>query len=125
MRNENGVFRARFNDRALRSIDTHKLRAEIAALHTPGNPPAIILSLRNLDSLASGSLGALAQLTADLEQIGGVLVLYAIPREIAKVIKKTKLDRIINTARDRSAARKKAAGLRERQAADSKRHYAA
>jgi len=114
IRGEDGVYRARFNDRALRSIDTAKLRAEIAALNRPGDPPAVAISLRNLDSLASGSIGALAQLSADLQRVGGVLVLYAVPREITKVLRKTKLDRLIHTARDRASAKKKAQTLRSK-----------
>lgn len=111
---EDGVHRARLLSGNLRSLDTKQLRAEIVGLHTPGNPPAVMFSMRGMDSLASGCLGSFAQLSADLERVGGVLVLYNIPKDIAKVLKKTKLDRIIQTAKARPQARKRVlAGLKK------------
>ncbi len=114
-----GIYRARLNDAALRSIDAGRLRAEIAALDRPGQPPLIVLSMRNTESLASGCLGALARLSTDLERVGGALVVYAVSGEIARVLRKTRLDRTIHTARDRERARKKALSLRRQHAGDS------
>ena len=111
---EDGVHRARLLSGNLRSLDTKQLRAEIVGLHTPGNPPVVMFSMRGMDSLASGCLGSFAQLSADLERVGGVLVLYNLPKEIAKVLKKTKLDRIIQTAKSRPQARKKALNTRKK-----------
>ena len=118
MREEDGVLRARLNDRSLRSLDTTKLRAELAGLCRSRSSRVIVLSMRNTETLASSVLGALAQLSADLERAGGVLVLYKVPREVGRVLKKTKLDRLIHTARDREAARKKALNLAKKQGID-------
>lgn len=107
-REEDGVLRARLNDRSLRTLDTGKLRAELVGLCLNRNPRVIILSMRNTETLASSVLGALTQLSTDLERIGGVLVLYKVPKEVCKVLKKTRLDRLIHTARDHDSARKKA-----------------
>lgn len=120
-----GAFLARINDAALRAIDTHKLRAELAALNRPGKPPVVVLSMRNMDSLASGCLGVLAQLSTDLEHAGGVLVLYAVPREVSRILRKTRLDRVIHTARDRKAATKKAFSLRRKHGGEATRLGAA
>ncbi len=98
----------------LRSLDTSKLRAEIAALHTPGNPPAVVFSMRSMDSLSSGSLGSLAQLSTDLEQVGGAMVLYNLPKDVSKVLKKTKLDRVLMSAKTRSQAKKRALGVKRK-----------
>ena len=75
IRKDEQVFRARLASGSLRSLDTQKLRAEIAGLHAPGNPPAIMMSMRGMDSLASGCLSAFAELSIDIERIGGSLVL--------------------------------------------------
>ncbi len=115
VKEEDGVIRARLNDRSLRSLDTNKLRAELAGLCRTGRSRVIVLSMRNTETLASSVLGALTQLSADLERAGGVLVLYKVPKEVSRVLKKTKLDRLIHTARDRDAARKKALGLAKKQ----------
>jgi len=104
---KDGVYRARLESGTLRSIDTGKLRVEIASLHHPGKPPAIIMSMRGMDSLASGCIGAIAQLSTDLEQVGGALVLYNLPKEITKMLRKTKLDRLVLTAKNNQQARKK------------------
>ena len=114
VREEDGVLRASLNDRSLRSLDTGKLRAEIAVLCRSHDSRLIVLSMRNTETLASSVLGALAQLSADLERAGGVLVLYKVPREVAKVLRKTRLDRLIHTARDRSAAKRKAKGIAQK-----------
>ena len=116
-----GIYRARLNDAALRSIDTHKLRTEIGALHRRGRRVLVVLSMRNMDTVASGPLGALAQLSAELESVGGVLVLYAVPKEVARVLKKTRLDRLIHTARDQGSARKKALALSRKHASEPPR----
>ena len=114
VREEDGVLRASLNDRSLRSLDTGKLRAEIAGLCRTHNSRLIILSMRNTETLASSVLGALAQLSADLERVGGVLVLYKVPKEVTKVLKKTRLDRLIHTARDRAGAKKRAKSLAQK-----------
>ncbi len=111
IREEDGVLRARLNDRSLRSLDTHKLRSELVGLCKNHSSRIIILSMRNTETLASSVLGSLAQLSADLERVGGVLVLYKMPKEVGRVLRKTRLDRLIHTARDRSSARKKALSL--------------
>ena len=111
VRVERDHMRAALNDRSLRSIDTGKLRAEIASLCRQGHPRVIVLSMRSTESLASSVLGSLAQLSADLERIGGALVLYKVPKEVAKMLKKTRLDRLIHIAKDRPSALKKAKGL--------------
>lgn len=116
IREEEGVLRASLNDRSLRSLDTGKLRAELVGLCRNRSSRVIILSMRNTETLASSVLGALAQLSADLERVGGVLVLYQVPKEVGKVLKKTRLDRIIHTAKDRAAARKKAMGIARKNA---------
>jgi anti-anti-sigma factor len=114
VRLEDGVLRANLNDRSLRSLDTGKLRAEIASLCRSHDSRLIVLSMRNTETLASSVLGALAQLSADLERVGGVLVLYKVPKEVAKVLRKTRLDRLIHTAKDRGAAKKKAKSLSQK-----------
>lgn len=114
VRQEDGILRASLNDRSLRLLDTGKLRAEIAGLCRSHNSRLIILSMRNTETLASSVLGAMAQLSADLERVGGVLVLYKVPKEVAKVLKKTRLDRLIHTARDRAGAKKKAISLAQK-----------
>ncbi len=111
VREQDGVLRAALNDRCLRSLDTGKLRAEIAGLCRQGRSRVILLSMRNTETLASSVLGSLSQLSADIERVGGVLVLYKVPREVTKVLKKTRLDRLIHVARDRESAKKKAHGL--------------
>lgn len=121
---DDGVFRARLVSGNLRTLDTQKLRAEIASLHTPGNPPAVMFSMRGMDSLPSSCLGAFAELSTDLERVGGVLVLYNMPKEIAKVLKKTKLDRVILTAKARPQAKKKALAMRKKPADSSRMHAA-
>ncbi len=113
---EDGVLRASLNDRSLRTLDTGKLRAELVGLCRDRGSRVIILSMRNTETLASSVLGALAQLSADLERVGGVLVLYKVPKEVGKVLKKTRLDRLIHTARDRDSARKKALSLARKNA---------
>lgn len=113
-----GVLVAWFNDRSLRSMDTGKLRAEIAGLCRNGGPRVILLSMRNTETLSSSVLGAIAQLSTDLERAGGVLVLYKVPREIGRVLKKTRLDRLIHTAKDRDAARKRAESIVRRGGGD-------
>jgi len=118
------MFRARLIGSNLRSLDTDKLRAELAGLHTPGHPPAIMLTMRGIDSLSSSVLGAIATLSADLEAVGGVLVLYNLPKEIAKVLRKTKLDRTIPTAKSRPHARKRALAIQKRHAESAKLHAA-
>lgn len=121
---EGGIYRARLVSGELRTLDTTKLRAEIVGLHTPNNPPAIIMSMRGMDSLASGCLGAFAELSADLERVGGVLVLYNLPKEIAKVLRKTKLDRVILTAKARPQAEKRILAARKRFAEASRMNAA-
>jgi len=122
--NLDGIYRARLIDLNLRSLDTAKLRGEIVALHTPGHPPRIMLSMRGMDSLASSCLGTLAQLSTDLELAGGVLVLYNLPKEIAKILKKTKLDRLIHTARGRPQARKRVLAVQKKLAEQGRMHAA-
>lgn len=119
IRSEDGVLRARLNDRSLRTLDTGKLRAELVGLSRNRHPRVIILSMRNTETLASSVLGALAELSADLERVGGVLVLYKVPKEVGKVLKKTRLDRLIHTARDRESARRKAMGLARKRGANA------
>lgn len=102
------VYRAQLACGSLRSLDTKKLRAELVGLHKPGNPPAIIFSMGGTETLASNCLGAFAQLSNDLQRAGGCLVLYNIPKDVARVLKKTRLDKIISTAKNRSQAMKKA-----------------
>ncbi len=116
IRKDGGVYRARLITGNLRSLDTKQLRAEIVGLHSPGNPPLVMFSMRGMDSLASGCLGAFAELSADLERVGGVLVLYNLPREIAKVLRKTKLDRVIQTAKARPQAKKRALAIGKKHA---------
>lgn len=116
IREDEGVYRARLVSGSLRSLDTKQLRAEIAGLHTPGKPPMVMFSMRGMDTLASGCLGAFAELGTDLERVGGVLVLYNLPKEIAKVLRKTKLDRVIQTAKTRPQARKKVLALGKKNA---------
>jgi anti-anti-sigma factor len=111
VREEDGVLRASLHDGSLRSLDTGKLRAEIAVLCRSHQSRLIVLSMRNTETLASSVLGALAQLSADLERVGGVLVLYKVPKEVTRVLRKTRLDRLIHTARDRAAAKKKAKSI--------------
>lgn len=111
VRVESDHMRAALNDRSLRSLDTGKLRAEIASLCRQGHPRVILLSMRSTETLASSVLGSLAQLSADLERVGGVLVLYKVPKEVTKVMKKTRLDRLIHISKDRPGALKKARGL--------------
>ena len=111
VRVESDHMRAALNDRSLRSLDTGKLRAEIASLYRQGHPRMILLSMRSTETLASSVLGSLAQLSADLERIGGVLVLYKVPKEVTRVMKKTRLDRLIHISKDRPSALKKARGL--------------
>lgn len=120
------IYRARLNDGSLRTLDAGKLRAEIAALHHPGGRgPVLVLSLRNMNCLATGCLSSLAQVSSDLERIGGALVLYAVPREIARLLKKTKLDRLIHTAKERSGAKKRALALAKKNANEQRRFFAA
>lgn len=114
IRKDEQVFRARLASGSLRSLDTQKLRAEIAGLHAPGNPPAIMMSMRGMDSLASGCLSAFAELSIDIERIGGSLVLYNLPKEIAKILRKTKLDRVIQTAKARPQAKKQALAIKKK-----------
>ncbi|MBL4697699.1 MAG: STAS domain-containing protein [Phycisphaerales bacterium] len=121
---ENAVYRVRLVSGELRSIDTTKLRAEIAGLHKPGNPPVVVFSMRRMDSLASGCLGAFAELSTDLERIGGALVLYNIPKEIAKILRKTKLDRIISTAKTCPQASKRALAMKKKYAEASRMNAA-
>lgn len=101
------MFRVRLIGGDLRALDTKQLRSEIARLNAPGKPPAILFSMRGTETLNSGCIGAFAQLSADLERVGGVLVLYNLPKEITRVLKKTKLDRLIHTAKSRPQARKR------------------
>ena len=69
-------------------------------------------------------IGSLAQLSSDLERAGGVLVIYKVPDEVMRVLRKTHLDRLIHTAKDRSAAKKKIRKLSKR-GGFFKRHSAA
>lgn len=112
--NLDGVFRARLIDENLRAFDTKKLRAEIVALHAPGKPPLVMLSMQGMENFASGCLGALVQISADLENAGGALVLYNLPKELAKMMKKTRLDRSIQIAKTRSHARKQVLATQKR-----------
>ncbi len=116
IRKDDGVYRARLIAGNLRSLDTKQLRAEIVGLHSPGKPPLVIFSMRGMDSLASSCLGAFAELSADLERVGGVLVLYNLPKEIARVLRKTKLDRVIQTAKARPQAKKRALAIGKKHA---------
>lgn len=126
IRRDGEVYRARLNDGALRTLDAGKLRTEIAALNHPGGrPPVLVLSLRNMDSLASGCLSSLAQVSTDLERIGGALVIYAVPREVARMLKRTKLDRLIHTAKERGAAKKRALALAKKNTNEQRRFFAA
>jgi anti-anti-sigma factor len=124
IRDLDGVYRARLIDQNLRSLDIAKLRGEIVALHTPGHPPAVMLSMRGIETMASSSLGAIAELSTDLERIGGVLVLYNLPKEIAKMMRKTKLDRVIHTAKGRPQARKRALAVQKKFGESSQMHAA-
>ncbi|MHA7814658.1 MAG: STAS domain-containing protein [Phycisphaerales bacterium] len=121
---EDGVLRASLNDRSLRSLDTGKLRAEIAVLCRSHNSRLIVLSMRNTETLASSVLGALAQLSADLERAGGVLVLYKVPKEVSRVLRKTRLDRLIHTAKDRDAAKRKVKGIAQKSGFQRRTHAA-
>tara|TARA_A100001391_G_scaffold147077_1_gene104557 strand:+ start:492 stop:956 length:465 start_codon:yes stop_codon:yes gene_type:complete len=113
---KDGIHRARLVDRTMRSLDTSKLRAEIVGLHKPGHPPMVMFSMRGMESLASGCLGAFAELSTDLERVGGILVLYNLPKEIAKVLRKTKLDRVIHTAKARPQAHKRVLAAKKKHA---------
>ncbi|MGV6813704.1 MAG: STAS domain-containing protein [Phycisphaerales bacterium] len=118
-----GVYRASLRCGSLRTLDSGKLRAELVALHQPNTPPGIVFSMTGMETLASGCLGTIAQLSADLQQIGGCLVLYNIPKEIHKILKKTKLDRVVPTTRNRPQAIKKAHSI-QRKLADTSRSAA-
>ncbi len=113
---DEGVHCARLMSWNLRALDLKKLRAEITGLHTPGNPPAVMMSMRGLDSLPSSCLGTFAELSTDLERIGGILVLYNLPKELTKVLKKTKLDRVIQTAKARPQAKKRVLAAKKKYA---------
>ncbi len=114
IRNDGDMFRVGLIGGDLRALDTNQLRAQIARLYSPGNPPAILFSMRGTETLNMGCIGAFAQLGSDLERVGGVLVLYNLPKEITKVLKKTKLDRIIHTAKTRPHARKRASAVQKK-----------
>ncbi|PCI10430.1 hypothetical protein COB72_03530 [bacterium] len=113
---DEGVHCARLMSWNLRALDLKKLRAEITGLHTPGKPPAVMMSMRGLNSLPSSCLGTFAELSADLERIGGILVLYNLPKEITKILKKTKLDRVIQTAKARPQAKKRVLAAKKKYA---------
>ena len=124
VREDDGILRASINQSSLRSMDTGKLRAEIAGLCRVSGSRSIVLSMRNTESVASCVIGSLAQLSSDLERAGGVLVIYKVPDEVMRVLRKTHLDRLIHTAKDRAGAKKKVRKLSKR-GGFFKRHSAA
>ncbi len=91
---------------SLRAPDAPRLRAELVALHRPGRPTGIVLSLRGLTVLAAPCLATLAEVAESLARIGGSLVLCDVPGPAARVLRRTGLARTLRVARDADHARR-------------------
>ncbi len=91
---------------ALRAPDASRLRAELVALHQPGHPARIVLSLRGLTVLASPCIATLAEVTASLDRVGGSLILCDLPPDVARMFRRTGLARTLRLARSTDHARR-------------------
>ena len=100
------VAEVSLRQRVLRDPDAARLRAELVALHEPGNPPRIILSLRGLSVLAAPCIATLAELAQALAAAGGSLVLINVPEPAARMLKRTGLARTLPVARSADHAQR-------------------
>lgn len=91
---------------ALRAPDAARLRAEIVAHHTPGQPLRVVLCLRGLTDIAAPCLATLAELAESLQPTGGSLVLLEVPAPVARLLKRTGLAKTLRIARSPDHARK-------------------
>lgn len=91
---------------ALRAPDAARLRAEIVAHHTPGQPLRVVLCLRGLTDIAAPCLATLAEIAESLQPTGGSLVLLEVPAPVARLLKRTGLAKTLRIARSPDHARK-------------------
>ena len=97
----------------LRAMDADRLRAELVALHRPGHPARIILSLAGMGMLSGPCLGMLTEVAEGLARAGGSLVLSEVPPEAARVLKRSGLARKLPVARSPDHARRLAGAARK------------
>lgn len=90
----------------LRTHDTNRFRKELAALYSPGSPLLIAMSLKRVNILSSACMGMLVEFSDALTPVGGGLVLYDVPKDIAKMLKKLGLHKQLPIAKSGDQARK-------------------
>ncbi len=86
-----GVHYVRLSIGELKTHDINRLRTELSALYQPGEQTLIALSLKRVNMLSSACMGMFVEFSNALVPINGSLVLYEVPRDIAKMLKKLKL----------------------------------
>lgn len=103
---KDGVHSIRIALPELRTHDTNRLRKELAALYAPGSPLLIALSLKRVNILSSACMGMLVEFSDALAPVGGALVLYDVPKDIARMLKKLKLHKQLPITKSGDQARK-------------------
>ncbi len=102
-----GVHMVRVAMPDLRAHDMNRLRKELAALYQPGKSPLLIaMSLKRVRTLSSACMGMLVEFSDALTPVGGSLVLYDVPKDIAKMLKKLGLHKQLPIAKTSEHARK-------------------
>jgi len=103
---KDGVHSIRIALTELRTHDTNRFRKELAALYTPGSPLLIAMSLKRVNILSSACMGMLVEFSDALAPVGGGLVLYDVPKDISKMLKKLGLHKQLPIAKSGDHARK-------------------
>ena len=103
---KDGVHTIRIALPDLRTHDTNRLRNELAALYTPGLPLLIAMSLKRVTILSSATMGMLVEFSDALEPVGGGLVLYDVPKDISKMLKRLGLHKHLPIVKTGEQARK-------------------
>ncbi|MBL4592042.1 MAG: hypothetical protein JKY96_08795 [Phycisphaerales bacterium] len=103
---DQGVHFVRIAIPDLRTHDINRLRTELSALYEPGAPLRIALSLKRVNILSSACMGMFVEFSNALAPVGGSLVLYEVPRDIAKVLKKLKLHKNLPISKNANTARR-------------------
>ncbi|MCA9303018.1 MAG: STAS domain-containing protein [Phycisphaerales bacterium] len=103
---KDGVHSIRIALPEIRTHDTNRFRKELAALYEPGKPLLIAMSLKRVNILSSACMGMLVEFSDALAPVGCGLVLYDVPKDISKMLKKLGLHKQLPIAKSGDHARK-------------------
>jgi anti-anti-sigma factor len=103
---KDGIHNVRIAMHDLRAHDMNRFRKELAAMYEPGSPLLIVMSFKRLRVLSSACIGMLIEFSDALSPVGGALVLYDVPKDISKALKKLGLHKQLPIAKNADHARK-------------------